>query len=1279
VDDRIVSALREMGGAYEFVKTAVSGTTIFPHSGRDWSVSSTGDLFDRMVAATMHAMANVTAQGGIPDVVLVWSQGEADIHAGEARYSAALSALVTTFRERIGLPDARIAIVQMPDENGVRAAQLDVAATIPGIVLIETRGLERSDGLHFSDASSAAIGDTLFATIALTSSEIASYRNLGEVTTISRDEATAEVRLAPYQDSEFSWVDGKETANTRYVVQGGWGGDRIFTGRGDDVIHGGPGGDQVATRSGNDTIHGGDGSDHLYGMQGNDRIFGENDVDTISGGDGDDLLDGGDLLDYLYGDAGDDTIIGGVGPDILTGGTGADTFIYNAPRDSYAYPVPSAFFGIDTITDFNPGEDRIDLTALGELVFVGTAGFAGTRGEVRFVHASGDTLLSADLDADGKEDFAIRLTGEHDLTARDVHTTVIVPIVIMLGPSAGAMTLRDRQMLAELEGRGNAFEFLKAAFPEPGDEESVVQAARPGNALVELLVSAREAIANALAQGATPKLMLVVSEASGNDPTASQSVAALEDLLREFGEGAGAPVPEVQVITGFASEALGAGQRAMGVPRSIDRPTTEIVDALAPPPPNIPGYDGLWDRTAISGAANGVLEVHLARYASSTFRWVDDVDPVSGSYVVTGGLDDDRIFTGPQDDTVYGGGGSDQISTRDGNDVVHGGDGNDYISGLRGNDSIYGDGGNDVLWGGLGNDSVDGGEGNDIVLGEGGDDDLTGGGGRDLLTGGAGLDRFIYLRIDDSPAPAPNNPQGWDTITDFVPGEDVIDLTALGLLTFAGMGGFSGTAAEVRYAIEGADTFVRVDADADGLADLQIRLSGQYGLNANDFALISPVAAPRVPIVILAGQANVEYSAVAERLIAELSVGGGAFEFVKLGDMNATLLASAGLDWNARSDGELFDALTDATQAAIANVVAGGNVPVIRLLYVGGEIDSGASTERYETELREFIAAFRQRIGNVEAEFGISLVAQDNGVRAAQARVIEDIDGVFGIRTDDLAMQNGLVLAPAAAATLASRFIDEAGIHIASLPDYAPLWQRQVTTTLGERLVVEAPLYSDARFDGAASGAVTFRSGWGTDIVRSGAGNDDIRTGGGRDVIHSGAGNDTIDSGAGYDFVSAGTGDDIARTGDGVDYAYGGAGNDLLDLGPWRDYGYGESGDDTIIGGSGGDFLWGGSGADTFVYLSASDSFAYHLPSATFGFDTIGDFSLGEDILDFTALGTLGYKGEQPFTGGGSAEIRWAFDGENTNVYADIDGDGIADMLVRLTGNIALSVADFAL
>jgi Ca2+-binding RTX toxin-like protein len=116
---------------------------------------------------------------------------------------------------------------------------------------------------------------------------------------------------------------------------------------------GGSGNDTLTGTAGNDSLNGGNGNDSLIVNAGNDTLIGGNGKDFLVGSAGDDLLNG---------DNGDDTLTGGPGTDTLTGGNGEDIFVF------------AAIEGIDTITDFSLGTDKIGLTGgltFGDLSFSG--------------------------------------------------------------------------------------------------------------------------------------------------------------------------------------------------------------------------------------------------------------------------------------------------------------------------------------------------------------------------------------------------------------------------------------------------------------------------------------------------------------------------------------------------------------------------------------------------------------------------------------------------------------------------------------------------------------------------------------------------------------------------------------------------------------------------------------------------------------------------------------------------------------------------------------------
>jgi Ca2+-binding RTX toxin-like protein len=135
------------------------------------------------------------------------------------------------------------------------------------------------------------------------------------------------------------------------VVAGGTGDDFIFGGKGDDLVDGGEGNDLISGDRGNDTVLGGGGSDTVFGGQGNDVVSGGGGNDSLFGGKDNDTVNGGDGNDFISGDR---------GSDVLTGGQGSDTFYFFSSGGDY---------GVDTITDFTPGEDKIRLKQGG--VFAG--------------------------------------------------------------------------------------------------------------------------------------------------------------------------------------------------------------------------------------------------------------------------------------------------------------------------------------------------------------------------------------------------------------------------------------------------------------------------------------------------------------------------------------------------------------------------------------------------------------------------------------------------------------------------------------------------------------------------------------------------------------------------------------------------------------------------------------------------------------------------------------------------------------------------------------------
>ncbi|MFM4679789.1 cadherin domain-containing protein, partial [Aeromonas media] len=251
------------------------------------------------------------------------------------------------------------------------------------------------------------------------------------------------------------------------------------------------------------------------------------------------------------------------------------------------------------------------------------------------------------------------------------------------------------------------------------------------------------------------------------------------------------------------------------------------------------------------------------------------------------------------------------------------------------------------------------------------------------------------------------------------------------------------------------------------------------------------------------------------------------------------------------------------------------------------------------------------------------------------------------------------------------------------------------------------------------TGADLIDGGNGSDMLDGGSGSDTLLGGNGEDTLYGGLGDDILSGGNGQDLVYGGSGNDVIGTslvnsengndviyGDGwddyrqqsraiagSDTIYGGngsetiygdngdghasGGNDSIYAGNGNDTVYGEGGDDTIQGGNGADLLSGGSGNDLFVYQSAMES-------NSGGMDTIRDFSgvrdanSDNDKVDLRPLlGSTDLK-----WGGTTSLINGVWYEQNTGqnatyIKADTNGDGQADLVIKLDGLKDLSNTDF--
>ena len=205
----------------------------------------------------------------------------------------------------------------------------------------------------------------------------------------------------------------------------------------------------------------------------------------------------------------------------------------------------------------------------------------------------------------------------------------------------------------------------------------------------------------------------------------------------------------------------------------------------------------------------------------------ESIEGGSEPEVVAGGKGDDVLFGSARAEVLSGGDGNDLIVAGAGADVLIGDMGYDTLWGGGGDDTLIGDSGehspedgDDALAGGEDDDDLFGGAGDDVLVGGNGDDRLVGGAGDDTLTGGAGADVFVF---------EPHH--GADTITDFMHGEDLIDL-----MEIAGVARFG----DVRLRTVGGATVMDLTRYGGGVIRLEDTAVSDFG--AGDFELYGPPA-----------------------------------------------------------------------------------------------------------------------------------------------------------------------------------------------------------------------------------------------------------------------------------------------------------------------------------------------------------------------------------------------------------------------------------------------------
>ncbi|MEH1862336.1 MAG: cadherin-like domain-containing protein [Nostoc sp.] len=557
----------------------------------------------------------------------------------------------------------------------------------------------------------------------------------------------------------------------------------------------------------------------------------------------------------------------------------------------------------------------------------------------------------------------------------------------------------------------------------------------------------------------------------------------------------------------------------------------------------------------------------------------------------------------------------------------------DIISGLQGNDTLQGLGDNDTLDGGDGNDSLDGGAG------------------ADSLIGGKGNDTYIVDNLSDSIT------EGLNAGTDLVKSSVSWVLgNNLENLTLTGSGTINGTGNSLNNILIG-NTGANILSGENGNDNL-------FGDSGNDTLLGG------------AGNDTLDGGLGSDSLNG--GVGNDIYIVDNLNDIiieglnSGTDLIKSSVNW------VLTDNLENLTLTGSGAINGTGNN--LKNILIG---NTGANILNGEDGNDSLIGGS----GNDTLLGGADNDTLDGGLGA---------DSLNGGAGNDIYT------------------VDNVNDSITEGSDVGTdLVKSSVNWVLGNNLE-NLTLTGSGAINGTGNslnniltgntGANTLRGEDGNDSLFGSSGNDTLLGGAGDDTLNGGAGTDSLDGGVGNDLytvdnlndsiiedLNAGTDlvnssvnwvlgnnlENLTLTGTGT---INGTGNILNNIlmgnnaantltgGDGNDSLFGNSGNDTLFGGAGDDLIAGGVGRDVLTGGTGQDSFNL-TGTRTGGYDTIADFTLGEDtILISKAEFGLVQSQNTTLDAGlfrlGTSAIagsdRFIYDQTTGNLFFDADGIGKA-------------------
>jgi Ca2+-binding RTX toxin-like protein len=1002
--------------------------------------------------------------------------------------------------------------------------------------------------------------------------------------------------------------------------------------------------------------------DILIGTSGDDLISGLAGGDILIGEDGNDILEGGTGNDFLRGGAGADTLNGGEHDDYLQGGEGDDILNGGAGFDRVAYLLLS--------TDPQVGV-TLDLSKQGVSQNTGH----GWDTLVNIEHASG-TIYNDTIVGNGQANWIWGGASEGAGAGNDT-----------LSGGAGNDLLEVGAGYHKLNGGAD---IDTVSFYSNGD----IGAGGPTGVSVSLLL---QGIGQSTYHGSMT--LTGIENLSGS---------VVNDVLTgDVGNNLLAGVSGDDVLDGGDGNdiLLGDGQIAVDVGTSgTSGPITRFDDVATREGDLTLAGDDIMN----GGAGNDTL---IGGYGDDTLNGGSGVNTLDGG----AGLDTadysdaiGRLFVdlvmniGSRNDvTGEIGLGSDALS---GIENVRGGDFIDVLRGSGENNRLEGGGGNDLLVGYGADDTLDGGAGDDV---------LRGGTGIDLIIGGDGLDTVSFLEPTATQAVYVDldlqtvfndgfgNREQLTSIERSGSGTVFADtfLGSSGANSFFGDTGdiIDGRAGDDRIflsaaaaSIEGGDGVDSIDGFAvnhivdlngDGVGETETATHGVF-VHLGDGMIYDDGYGGGGTI---SGVENIAGGALDDLLFGDggdnvirglagddvLRTGGGN-DTLDGGEGDDQLRSGQGVD--VLIGGEGFDRVgfynLDATQGVIADLRTQtisndgfGNAETMASIEALGGQTRFADLFYGDDQRNLFLAGGKDTVHGFGGDDDFQLDDAPSLIDGG-----EGTDSISGFTLTRLKDTNGDGLAEVQQAThgvlvdlQVGKILDDGfgskGRLISIENVSGSSFQDNLTGSNGDNMLLGLE-GGDAIF--GARGNDTLDGGDGDDTLSGGDGDDLLYGGAGKDGLIGAAGRDTLNGGDSADVLNGGDGNDTLNGDGGADVLVGGLGNDSLNGGDSAD---------RITGGLGKDLASGGAGADQFIYTSLADSTV-----SGGGQDTISDLT-SIDLIDLSAIDANSLLADdQAFLlvatfSGVAGQMTLSLSGANTLVRMDVNGDGLADMAITLSGD----------